>query len=267
MCSNIQLIKKEFEIQRGLKPVKVYLTGPPCSGKSFFGQQLGEHYNIPHIHMEKLLQDLLCWDQEKEDNHLKLNSERDRLVAEIKKRRDADAAAYKKNIDEQRAKLESAREEDEKSNEEKPENEDEEKKEGDGENEDEDEAPKAPVKQVEKAIEVKVDGESDDDFEFIDIKEKIKTYTQAHGKEKRIPDELINEAVRWRLNRNDCQNRGYILDGVPKSFQQANDVFVITPKAPEKKKPAEGDEDAEEEPVEEEEIDEEELAKMLKPKL
>ena len=43
-------------------------------------------------------------------------------------------------------------------------------------------------------------------------------------------------------------------------------MFVITPKAPEKKKQAEGDEEAEEEPAEEE-IDEEELAKMMQPKL
>ena len=100
MCHNIQLIKKEFEKARGLKPVKVYLTGPPCSGKSFFGKQLGEHYNIPHIHMEKLLQDLLCWDQEKEDNHLKINSERNRLTAEVQQTREAESAAYKKNLDE-----------------------------------------------------------------------------------------------------------------------------------------------------------------------
>lgn len=38
MATNIQLVKKEFEKERGLKPVKILITGPPCSGKSFFGQ-------------------------------------------------------------------------------------------------------------------------------------------------------------------------------------------------------------------------------------
>jgi len=66
---------------------------------------------------------------------------------------------------------------------------------------------------------VHVDGESDDDFEFIDIKEKIKEFVKENGKEVRIPDNLINEAVRWRLNQNDCQNRGYVLDGYPKSIE------------------------------------------------
>lgn len=45
----------------------------------------------------------------------------------------------------------------------------------------------------------------------------------------------MNEAVRWRLNQNDCQNRGYILDGYPRSYDQAYGVFFITPKRPEKK--------------------------------
>lgn len=57
--------------------------------------------------------------------------------------------------------------------------------------------------------------------------------TQNPGQ--RFPDELMNEAVRWRLNQNDCQNRGYVLDGYPYSFEQAKGVFFITPKRPEKK--------------------------------
>lgn len=56
----------------------------------------------------------------------------------------------------------------------------------------------------EKKFEVYVDGESDDDFEFIDIKERVKEHIKQNGKNCRIPDNLINEAVRWRLNRNDC---------------------------------------------------------------
>lgn len=99
-----------------------------------------------------------------------------------------------------------------------------------------------------------VDGESDDDFEFIDIKEKIKAFVKENGKNQRIPDNLINEAVRWRLNRNDCQNRGYVLDGYPKTLQQAQDVFIITPQRPvRQKKLNEDGEEVEEEPPEEEE--------------
>lgn len=49
-------------------------------------------------------------------------------------------------------------------------------------------------------------------------------------------------AVRWRLERNDCQNRGYVLDGYPKNFVNAENVFVVTPPAPPKEKDEEGNE-------------------------
>ena len=84
MSENVQLIKDEFSKARGLKPIKILLSGPPCSGKSFFGQQLGEHYNVPHIHMLKLLEDLQCWDQEKEDSWNKRINDRQKKIDAIK---------------------------------------------------------------------------------------------------------------------------------------------------------------------------------------
>lgn len=106
---------------------------------------------------------------------------------------------------------------------------------------------------------VQIDGDSDDEFKTIEIKEKVKNFIKEHGTNERIPNEIINEAVRWRLERNDCQNRGYVLDGYPKNFGNAENVFVVTPKRPEKKLNEDGEE--------ENPPDEEELAKLLKPKL
>lgn len=34
---------------RGLRPVKILLSGPPCVGKSYYAAKLAEHYNIPVI--------------------------------------------------------------------------------------------------------------------------------------------------------------------------------------------------------------------------
>ncbi len=37
----------------------------------------------------------------------------------------------------------------------------------------------------------------------------------------RLSDELIYKCYKWRLSQNDCLNRGYILDGYPKRYQDA----------------------------------------------
>ena len=39
--------------------------------------------------------------------------------------------------------------------------------------------------------------------------------------EVRVPDELLWEVLRLKLNENDCRNRGYILDGFPRLYKGA----------------------------------------------
>lgn len=75
----------------------------------------------------------------------------------------------------------------------------------------------------------------------------------------------MSEAFRWRLSQNDCQNRGYVLDGYPLSYDTSTQVFFVAGKAPEKPKPVLNDE-GEEVPPEEDPIDEDALAEMLRPK-
>lgn len=42
----------------------------------------------------------------------------------------------------------------------------------------------------------------------------------------RLNLDLLIKAYKWRLTQNDCQNRGYILDGFPKDYQNAISVFM-----------------------------------------
>ena len=70
---NIQTVKNEFCDKRKLKPFKTLITGPPCSGKSFYGQQLAEHFNVPHIHVRKLLEEIDQWGLEQESDILRRN--------------------------------------------------------------------------------------------------------------------------------------------------------------------------------------------------
>lgn len=35
----------------------------------------------------------------------------------------------------------------------------------------------------------------------------------------RIPEDFMMRLLKIRLGRNDCMNRGYVLDGIPKTFK------------------------------------------------
>ena len=49
MRSKIRMLETEFNTYRGLKPVKIFITGPPASGKTYYAEQLARYYNIPHV--------------------------------------------------------------------------------------------------------------------------------------------------------------------------------------------------------------------------
>lgn len=67
LATNIQKVKEEYCKKRGLKPVKIMITGPPGSGKSIYGNQLAEHYNVPHIHLRRMLEEIEQWNKVKEE--------------------------------------------------------------------------------------------------------------------------------------------------------------------------------------------------------
>lgn len=35
------------------------------------------------------------------------------------------------------------------------------------------------------------------------------------------------KAYKYRLAQTDCKNRGFIIDGYPKTFKQANQIFMM----------------------------------------
>lgn len=103
LAANIKTTKEEFCNKRGLKPVKICIIGPPAAGKSYFGKQLAEHYNVPHIHVKKMLEEIEHWNEEKETEIFrkreikrKKQEEEERIRLEEQKRIEHEKALAKK---------------------------------------------------------------------------------------------------------------------------------------------------------------------------
>jgi len=47
--SAMKLLNEEFNLYRGLFPLKVFIGGPPGSGKTHFTKLLADSYGIPHL--------------------------------------------------------------------------------------------------------------------------------------------------------------------------------------------------------------------------
>ena len=291
--ANIQRVKKEFCEERGLKPFKIAVNGKPCSGKSFFAAQLAKHYGVPHIHKEQVLEDIDNWNKEKEAEYLHNIAEKKRLADLAEQRlRDQQAAeeAERKRIEEEKeaerqkrlAELGSEEEGEEEQEEAKDKVEDvdppkvdeteapapEDPLSEDGKEKQEDLGDSDPIVAKYNALMKKLkadEADTEEEFEPLEIKKKIREWREQNPGEKKISSELMSEAFRWRLSQNDCQNRGYILDGYPVCYTTANEVFYQKP-PPEEKKQPKLDENGEEIQEEEEEEDPEEAKKRRMPK-
>jgi len=45
----------------------------------------------------------------------------------------------------------------------------------------------------------------------------------------RVPNDIIYKLITMRLKENDCRNRGYILDGFPRSYDDCCNIFLKKP--------------------------------------
>lgn len=59
IIANIRSLNIEFNKFRGLNPVKIFVSGPPASGKSHFSEKLSHYYNVPHITVKQAVE--LIW--------------------------------------------------------------------------------------------------------------------------------------------------------------------------------------------------------------
>ena len=146
LAANIAKVKEEFCKINNLWPIKIFVNGPPLSGKSYFSDKLAEHYNIPHVWLKTLIPELEAYELEE-------NEENEVITA-------------------------------------------------------------------------------------------MRNWKKSNDK-KRYPIDLLWEMVRYRLLQNDCQQRGFVLDGFPRTYEDAKELFYFTLKKKEQPKKADGEGDAE----------------------
>jgi 2-phosphoglycerate kinase len=48
-AATMKQLNDEFNLFRSLFPLKVYIGGPPASGKTFYSKRLADSYGIPHL--------------------------------------------------------------------------------------------------------------------------------------------------------------------------------------------------------------------------
>ena len=161
IIENIRRLNEEFNTNRGLHPVKIFITGPPASGKTYYSERIANYYNIPRVHAKELVQRAFALSKFEEGQGTELGEE---IRAKIEELKDAIVA----QIEEARQAL----------------------------------------------------GDDAGEPEEID-REKLSV---------RLTDEILFKILRIRLTENDCRNRGYILDGFPKNYKQAQEVFLYRPK-------------------------------------
>ena len=149
LVSEIARINQEFNEARGLKPISMFFTGPPGSGKSHTAKLLSSYYNVPRIHTDSVVAQIIAQQGE-------LGEEIRTKLAELKD------------------------------------------------------------EMLEEAENNKKEGEEVDP-------DTIRP---------RIPRDLLAKAFRWALNQNPCRNRGYILEGFPKHYEDSWAVFKVMPPPP-----------------------------------
>ena len=145
---NLDKLRYEFSLYRNLKNQKIFVWGPPSSGKSTLSEKLSEQLKLPHIKLKD-------------------------LIDIAKRRKNPLGEEIRKKIKELRAVVLEAEE------------------------------------------------------EYNKRKNKKKTDPPFDPNlYKRFPDELIVKIVKARLMESDCLSKGFILDGYPKKYQDAIDLFT-----------------------------------------
>ncbi len=85
---SMENLNKEFNLFRGLFPLKIFMTGPAAAGKTHFASKLSESYGVPHIKIGDLINAAMKFQNPLgEEIRAKIEELKDIAVAEYEKTR------------------------------------------------------------------------------------------------------------------------------------------------------------------------------------
>ena len=61
---NMDLLRQEFNLYRGIKPLKIIISGPPCGGKTYIAKKIANQFKILHL----TIPDIITWAQNLRNN-------------------------------------------------------------------------------------------------------------------------------------------------------------------------------------------------------
>ncbi len=98
---NIRSLETEFNTFRGLNPVKIFITGPPACGKTYYAEKLAKYYNIPRVHVRQLVDEVFRMAEIDEEA-----AGEDKLINDCRTKIEEIKAAMEEEINEKRAEME-----------------------------------------------------------------------------------------------------------------------------------------------------------------
>ena len=161
IVDNAKALNIEFNEARGLNPVKIFVSGPPASGKSYYAQRVQKYYNVPRVHVKELTDQAFKAANAEEEEGVEVTEFEAQIKEKVEELRDAAVA-----------KIEADREE--------------------------------------------------SGYEPAEDEPEIDRLALPI----RIPNDIIYKLLITRLNENDCRNRGYVLDGFPRTYQDSQNIFL-----------------------------------------
>ncbi|EFC39344.1 adenylate kinase [Naegleria gruberi] len=201
-AENFDKIKQEFEKKRNLAPLRILMIGPPGAGKSHYSAQMKRKYRLDVVNSSSVISDFEALVKEKEATYHNLVQEKKDKIEHAKQLR----LQKKKELEEKKKKQEEAK--------------------NDGDDDEDNQEPPQEEDPEEPAEEDKEEEEGSPIFVAKQEFEKYKAILDLKENSGRYNDTAITEMFRWKLSQPRLLNHGWILDGFPKTVEQAKLLFI-----------------------------------------